>query len=186
MYKANGSERCQRQTVVDIVGTLSRSPLPGIIAANSSQLHPRENCPLCKQEPLLETSGRLCPPGDSSTANGMMSISAKKSGGILIVIALSVMICSYQQMILEYKSPFPFPQGGTDLPFMCQKFPVEAKLISLLIPLTDFSPLSYLAFLTTGQILLKSTPSINHLHRIPFSGSAFRESNLRQENSGVN
>lgn len=95
----------------------------------------------------------------------------------------------YQQMILEYKSPFPFPQGGTDLPFMCQKFPVEAKLISLLISLTDFpppAPPSYFAFLTTGQILLKSTPSINHLHRIPFSGSAFRESNLRQENSGVN
>lgn len=95
----------------------------------------------------------------------------------------------YQQMILEYKSPFPFPQGGTDLPFMCQKFPVEAKLISLLISLTDFpppAPPSYFAFLTTGQILLKSTLSINHLHRIPFSGSAFRESNLRQENSGVN
>lgn len=117
---------------------LSRFPLPGVIAANSSQLHPRENCPLCKQEPLLETYGRLCPPGDSTAANGMMSISAKKSGGILIVIALSVMICSYQQMILGYKSPFPFPQGGTDLPFMCQKFPVEAKLISLPISLTDF------------------------------------------------
>lgn len=34
-------------------------------------------------------------------------------------------------MILAYKIPFPFTQGGTDVPFMCQKFPVGAKLISL-------------------------------------------------------
>lgn len=50
-----------------------------MLAANSLHLHPLENYPLCQEEPFLETSGRLCPPRDSTTANGIMSIPTKSS-----------------------------------------------------------------------------------------------------------
>lgn len=74
-------------------------------------------------------------------------------------------------MILAYKIPFPFSQGGTNVPFVCQKFPVGAKPISL--TLTFPLVLSFFPHYITGftwehfiNKLLKQNPFL----RLCFKG----------------
>ena len=89
LYNTNGPN------IVDIVGTLSRTSLPG----SECWLLMAHCCiflgiSLCQQKPLVEIPGRLVLPRDNTTVDGMILVPVQKSVRILIGIALSVMICN--------------------------------------------------------------------------------------------